>query len=60
MSDGLFDLGICGRDWIEETSSDVVSLGEMTYSKATTNPVRIVVAVPETRSTSRSPTSPTA
>ena len=46
VADGVFDLGICGRDWIEETSSDVVSLGQMTYSKATTNPVRIVVAVP--------------
>ena len=32
-------------DWIEETSSDVVSLGELRYSKATTNPIRMVVAV---------------
>jgi len=47
VADGLFDLGITGRDWVEETSSEVVSLGEMKYSKATTNPVRIVVAVPE-------------
>ncbi len=45
--DGLFDLGIAGRDWIEETSSDVVSLGELRYSKATSRPVRIVVAVPD-------------
>ncbi|MEE1565533.1 MAG: ATP phosphoribosyltransferase, partial [Acidimicrobiales bacterium] len=27
VADGLFDLGITGRDWIEETGSDVVSLG---------------------------------
>ncbi len=47
VSEGLFDLGITGRDWIEETSSDVVSLGELQYSKATSNPVRIIVAVPE-------------
>jgi ATP phosphoribosyltransferase len=47
VADGLFDLGITGRDWVEETSSDVVSLGELRYSKATSNPVRIVVAVPE-------------
>jgi len=47
VAQGLFDLGITGRDWIEETSSDVVSLGEMRYSKATTNPVRIVLAVPQ-------------
>jgi ATP phosphoribosyltransferase len=46
VASGLFDLGITGRDWIEETSSDVVSLGEMRYSKATANPVRIVLAVP--------------
>ena len=47
VADGLFDLGIAGRDWIEETSSDVVSLGELRYSKATSRPVRIVVAVPD-------------
>jgi ATP phosphoribosyltransferase len=47
VAEGLFDLGITGRDWIEETDSDVVSLGELHYSKATANPVRIVVAVPQ-------------
>lgn len=47
VAQGLFDIGITGRDWIEETSSDVVSLGEMRYSKATSNPVRIVLAVPQ-------------
>lgn len=45
VAEGLFDLGITGRDWIEETSSDVVSLGELRYSKATDRPVRVVVAV---------------
>jgi ATP phosphoribosyltransferase len=50
VADGLFDLGITGRDWIEETGSDVVSLGEMHYSKATARPVRIVVAVPQASS----------
>ncbi len=44
---GLFDLGITGRDWITETQADVVSLGELQYSKATSNPVRVVLAVPE-------------
>ena len=47
VADGTFDLGITGRDWIEETASDVVSLGELRYSKATARPVRIVLAVPE-------------
>jgi len=45
VAEGLFDIGITGRDWIEETSSNVVSLGELKYSKITDNPVRIVVAV---------------
>ncbi len=44
---GLFDLGITGRDWISETEADVVSLGELRYSKATSQPVRVVLAVPE-------------
>ncbi len=43
---GIFDLGITGRDWIEETGADVVSLGELAYSKATSNPIRVVLAVP--------------
>ncbi|MEM9039755.1 MAG: ATP phosphoribosyltransferase [Actinomycetota bacterium] len=45
VEEGLFDLGISGRDWVEETASDVHSLGELKYSKATTNPIRLVVAV---------------
>jgi ATP phosphoribosyltransferase len=45
VADGLFDLGITGRDWIEETGATVVSLGELTYSKATANPIQVVVAV---------------
>ena len=46
VADGLFDLGITGRDWVEETASKVESLGELRYSKATAKPVRIVMAVP--------------
>jgi ATP phosphoribosyltransferase len=45
VAEGLFDVGITGRDWIEETSSDVVSLGKLRYSKATSNPIQLVVAV---------------
>jgi len=43
---GLFDLGITGRDLITEAGADVVSLGELQYSKMTSNPARIVLAVP--------------
>jgi ATP phosphoribosyltransferase len=45
VADGLFDLGVTGRDWIEETGVSVVSLGELHYSKATARPIRIVLAV---------------
>ena len=45
IEEGLFDIGITGRDWIEETGSDVESLGELRYSKATSNPIRLVLAV---------------
>jgi ATP phosphoribosyltransferase len=45
VAEGLFDLGITGRDWIEERGVEVVSLGELAYSKASANPVRVVLAV---------------
>jgi len=45
VAEGLFDIGITGRDWVEETQSDVQSLGELKYSKATSDPVKVVVAV---------------
>lgn len=46
VAEGRFDLGITGRDWIEERGSNVISLGELGYSKATSNPIRVVLAVP--------------
>lgn len=45
VANGLFDIGITGRDWVEETGAEVVSLGELAYSKATSNPIRVVLAV---------------
>jgi ATP phosphoribosyltransferase len=45
VSEGLFDLGVTGRDWIEETGAEVVSLGELRYSKMTGRPIRVVLAV---------------
>ena len=45
VAEGLFDLGVTGRDWVEETGADVVSLGELRYSKATAEPIRVVLAV---------------
>ncbi len=43
---GLLDAGITGYDWIYENNSDVHEVAEMCYSKATSRPVRWVLAVP--------------
>ncbi|MDQ1397149.1 MAG: phosphoribosyltransferase [Acidimicrobiaceae bacterium] len=47
VAEGRFDLGVTGRDWIVETASEVVSLGELHYSKATARPIQVVLAVPD-------------
>jgi ATP phosphoribosyltransferase len=47
VAEGLFDLGITGRDWIEERAAAVTSLGTLAYSKETANPIRVVLAVPD-------------
>lgn len=47
VEEGFFDLGITGRDWVEETDVDVVTLAELSYAKGGPGrPVRIVLAVP--------------
>ena len=53
VEQGLFDVGITGRDWIVETDADVVSMCELEYSKTTSNPVRIVLAVPKDHTAER-------
>jgi ATP phosphoribosyltransferase len=45
VAGGLFDIGITGRDWIEETAAEVTTLAELHYSKATARPIRMVLAV---------------
>jgi ATP phosphoribosyltransferase len=45
VAEGLFDFGVTGRDWVEETGADVVSLGQLHYSKATARPINVVLAV---------------
>ena len=45
IADGLFDLGITGRDWIEETGVDVATLAQLHYSKNSARPTRLVLAV---------------
>ena len=44
---GVVDVGLTGKDWILENDADVVEIGELVYSKATSRPVRWVIAVPE-------------
>src|SRR5882757_5656834 len=45
---GYLDCGITGHDWVEENNSDVHEVGEFLFSKATRQPARWVLAVPET------------
>jgi ATP phosphoribosyltransferase len=47
VEDGTLDCGITGADWVAENGSKVDTLTELQYSKATTNKVRWVLAVPE-------------
>lgn len=47
VEEGFFDLGITGRDWVEETGAEVDILAELAYAKGGPgHPVRIVLAVP--------------
>ena len=47
VEDGVLDAGITGHDWITENESDVVEVCELAYSKATSNPARWVLVVPD-------------
>ena len=44
---GYLDCGITGHDWIVENGSKVHEVGEFLFSKATRQPARWVLAVPE-------------
>jgi ATP phosphoribosyltransferase len=47
--DGIVDCGLTGHDWIVENGNDgdVVEVCELEYSRASRNPARWVLAVPE-------------
>ncbi len=47
VDNGIFDVGLTGKDWILEQDADVVEVAELRYAKGGLNPVRWVVAVPE-------------
>ncbi|MCC7076759.1 MAG: ATP phosphoribosyltransferase [Acidimicrobiia bacterium] len=46
VEEGIFDIGITGRDWITETQAEVVSVCEIPFSKVSARPTRAVLAVP--------------
>jgi ATP phosphoribosyltransferase len=47
--DNIVDCGLTGYDWIVENGNepDIVEVCELTYSRASSNPVKWVLAVPE-------------
>ena len=49
VNDNVIDCGLTGYDWVLENGneSDVVEVCELTYSRATANPARWVLAVPD-------------
>jgi ATP phosphoribosyltransferase len=42
VSEGLYDVGITGQDWIEETKANVESILDLEYGK-----IKLVIAIPE-------------
>jgi ATP phosphoribosyltransferase len=47
VEDGTLDAGLTGRDWILENDSQVVTICDLVYSKASFRPTRWVLVVPE-------------
>jgi ATP phosphoribosyltransferase len=46
VQDGFLDLGLTGSDWIQETKAKVQAVSTLRFSKATAQPARWVIAVP--------------
>jgi ATP phosphoribosyltransferase len=46
VENGVIDAGLTGKDWIQENRADVVEIADLVYSKASSRPVRWVLAVP--------------
>ena len=42
VSEGLYDVGITGKDWIEETKANVESILDLEYGK-----IKLVIAIPD-------------
>ena len=46
VAEGVLDFGISGKDWITENEVEVIEIAELKYSRASRNPMRLVLAVP--------------
>ena len=46
VADGVLDAGLTGKDWVQENRVDVEEIADLIYSKASSRPVRWVLAVP--------------
>ncbi len=46
VEEGVFDMGLTGKDWILETRADVIEVADLLYAKQTLRPVYWVLAVP--------------
>ncbi|MBI3279840.1 MAG: ATP phosphoribosyltransferase [Acidobacteria bacterium] len=47
VEDGILDAGLTGRDWVEESAAQVVTVCDLIYAKQSFGKVRWVLAVPE-------------
>lgn len=47
VDDGVFDVGLTGKDWIVENNADVIEVADLVYAKQSRRPVRWVLAVAE-------------
>ncbi len=46
VEEQVLDVGLTGKDWINETAADVKEITDLSYSKRGLRPVRLVLAVP--------------
>ena len=47
VEEGVFDLGLTGKDWILETGADVLEIADLLYAKQSLRPISWVLAVPD-------------
>lgn len=45
VADGVIDAGLTGHDWVMDCGVDLHEVCELRYSKLTSNPIRVVLAV---------------